>query len=242
MIDIHSRLDSVKQRIGDACRRSGRSPEDVSVLLATKTVDPSVIRKAVQYGYRVLGENIVREALSKANALSDLPVEWHFIGHLQTNKVNQVLRFASVIESLDRLKLARRLQNRLETEDRRIDVFIQVNTSGEKSKYGIEPQKAAEFAKKLKSFDRIRIKGLMTIALFSAEEKKVRPCFQKLAAIRSELAQLDYPGSDTLHLSMGMSHDFEWAIEEGATIVRLGTAVFGERDRPDSYYWHSDNK
>ncbi len=237
MSDIQKNLAAVRSRIALAAVRSGRSAADVRLTLVTKTVAPERVRQAISAGQHYLGENKVQEGRLKAEVLSDPAVRWSMIGHLQRNKVNDVLRFASDVQSLDRLSLATALEKRLQHLGRGLDVFVQVNTSGEASKYGVAPEHLMQFLKELKPFDAIRPKGLMTLAIFTSDETKVRRCFRLLRDLRDR-ARLDAPqGAAIADLSMGMSGDFEWAIEEGATIVRVGQAVFGARPLPDSHYW-----
>ncbi len=236
---INANLEVILQRIQRACRTAGRDPDEVKLLLATKTVSPENIRIAMQAGQTLIGENKVQEVRDKYEALKDVPHQKHFIGHLQTNKIKDILKYGvTCIESLDRLELAEKLHQRLQYENRRMDVFVQVNTSGEASKFGISPGKAIELIRQIAAFDTISIKGLMTIGLFSAEADDVRKCFQVLKNLQKEVAGLEIPGVEMKELSMGMSGDLEIAIQEGATIVRVGTAIFGQRAYPDSYYWN----
>lgn len=235
---IIENLNHILQRIETACNKSKRDPSEVRLLLATKTVSPEKIKVALRAGQTLIGENKVQEVKEKFDALRDTPHETHFIGHLQTNKIKDVLKYnVSCIQSLDRLNLAEKLHQRLTFEKKTIDVFIQVNTSGEESKFGINPEKAIELTKQVAAFDTLKIKGLMTIGLFSTETEKVRACFKKLKNIQQQLIALNIPGIAMKELSMGMSGDLETAIEEGATIVRVGTAIFGKRIYPDSFYW-----
>lgn len=238
METITENLKLIHQRIEAACHNAGRDPKEVRLLLATKTVVAERIRFALQQGEHLLGENKVQELEQKGPLLKDLHPEIHFIGHLQTNKIKNVISWASCIQSVDRLKLARKLHHRLGIENRTIDAYIQVNTSYEESKFGIPPEKALELIKEVSQFNTIRIKGLMTIGLFSAEKEKVRKCFRLLKSLQQEAKKLNLPGVTLDELSMGMSGDLEIAIEEGATIVRVGTAIFGKRQYPDSYYWN----
>ncbi|MFA5669303.1 MAG: YggS family pyridoxal phosphate-dependent enzyme [Balneolaceae bacterium] len=234
MNEVLDNLSIIKDRIQDACLKSGRNSSDVKLLLATKTVSADKIKIALEAGETLIGENKVQELESKFEDLKAIPHQTHFIGHLQTNKIKNVIKHADCIQSLDRMKLAEKLQRRLEFEDKTMDVFIQVNTSYEDSKFGMAPDKAVEFALKVNQFDRINIKGLMTIGLFSADTEKVRKCFQLLKKLQLQMLEKDIPVHD---LSMGMSGDLETAIEEGSTIIRVGTAIFGKRPYPDSYYW-----
>lgn len=235
MNEIACNIALTRKRMASACEKAGRNPDEVQLLLATKTVTAEKIRLAIDAGETLIGENKVQELKAKYEALQPFPHQTHFIGHLQTNKIRDVIRYVDCIQSLDRPELAEKLQQRLEYEGRTMDIFIQVNTSYESSKFGISPEKAVRFALQVKSFDRLQIKGLMTIGLFSAETEQVRRCFRVLCQLQQQMLDGDIP----VHtLSMGMSHDLETAIEEGATIIRVGTAIFGKRSYPDSYYWN----
>lgn len=226
-----------------ACRKKDRNPEHIKLLLATKTVSPDRIITALEAGQTFIGENKVQEIKEKFEALENIPHETHFIGHLQSNKIKDILKYnVSCVQSIDRLSLAEKLQARLEREDKEIDVLIQVNTSGEVSKFGIAPQYALKLVQDVAKLDRIHIKGLMTIGLFSDNTEKVRLCFQRLKNLQLVIGSLRIPGVSMKELSMGMSGDLEVAIEEGATIIRVGTAIFGERIYPDSYYWPEANE
>ena len=233
---IRNNISTILARIEKACKNANRDPEDVKLLLATKTVAAEKIKMAFNYHQTLIGENKIQEIKEKYESLKSLPHQKHFIGHLQTNKVKELIRYdVDCIQSLDRLKLAEKLQNRLDYEDRTMDAYLQFNTSFEDSKFGMHPEHAVKFALEVQQFDRIHIKGLMTIGLFSAEHEKVRKCFHLLKHIQLQLLDKGIPVHE---LSMGMSGDLEIAIEEGATMVRVGTAVFGKRDHPDSYYWN----
>lgn len=235
---IIDNIVSIKSRIRAAAENSGRNPNEIKLLLATKTVSAQNIKIALESGEALIGENKVQELIEKVEILKSIPHQKHFIGHLQTNKIKEVIKYADCIQSVDRFELAEKLHKRLEFENRTLDVFIQVNTSYEESKFGISPEKALTFAQHIKQLDRLNIKGLMTIGLFSAETEKVRKCFQLLKNIQLQMLEKDLPIDE---LSMGMSNDLETAIEEGSTIIRVGTAIFGKRPYPDSYYWN-DNK
>ncbi|OSY87949.1 alanine racemase [Tenacibaculum holothuriorum] len=236
---IIQNLRTIQQRIKNACIKSNRDINDVKLLLATKTVDANRIKIAIEKGETLIGENKVQEVKQKYDELKNTSHQKHFIGHLQTNKIKEILKYnVSCIQSLDRISLAEKLQKRLEFEDKTINAFMQVNTSAEESKFGVTPNEAVNLVKELANFDRIHIKGLMTIGLFSADEEKVRTCFKLLKSIQQEIIAKNIPNIEMKELSMGMSGDLEIAIEEGATIVRVGTAIFGERIYPDSYYWN----
>ena len=236
-------LSIILERIENACIKYGRNPSEVRLLLATKTVSPENIKIAIQAGQTLIGENKVQEVKEKFEGLKDIAHEKHFIGNLQTNKIKDVLKYGvTCIESVDRIDLAEKLHQRLLSENKTMDVFIQVNTSAEESKFGVAPEQAIALIAQVAQFETIRIKGLMTIGLFSAEAEKVRPCFKLLKSIQQQATALNLPNVDMRELSMGMSGDLEIAIAEGATIVRVGTAIFGQRIYPDSHYWNESKQ
>lgn len=241
MNHIIDNIAQIRKRIAEAAISVGRNPEDIKLLLATKTVSAENIKAALNSGEHLIGENKAQEIKSKYDELLDVPHQKHFIGHLQTNKIKELLRYdVTCIQSIDRLDLAQKLQARLELEKKEMDVFIQVNTSNEESKFGVAPDGAIELTKQVSELPNIHIKGLMTIGLFSAEEAKVRVCFKLLKDLQQQIATLNLTGVEMNELSMGMSHDLEFAIEEGSTMVRVGTAIFGQRIYADSYYWNEN--
>jgi pyridoxal phosphate enzyme (YggS family) len=240
MKNIVHNLNLVHNRIKYACKKASRNSEEVRLLLATKTVNSDRINFALQQGESLVGENKVQELKQKCTAIKELNPEVHFIGHLQSNKIKEVLKWATCIESIDRLSIAQKLHQRLTFEGKEIEVYIQVNTSFEESKFGIEPEKAIELVKEIAKYENIHIKGLMTIGLLSSESTKIRKCFQLLKQLQQDIKSLNIPNVEMNELSMGMSGDLEIAIEEGATIIRVGTAIFGERLYPDSYYWNEN--
>ena len=236
--DFHRNLAAVHAPTDAACHRAGRDPATVRLLPVSKTKPESSLRLAYAAGCRLLGENKVQEAHRKWEAMQDLSdLQWSVIGHLQTNKAKQVARFASEFQALDSLRVAEALERRLQIEGRSLDVYVQVNTSGEASKYGLAPDGVPAFLQALPAFPALRVRGLMTLAMFSSEAERVRRCFVLLRGLRDRLRQQAPDGMALDDLSMGMSGDFEIAIEEGATVVRVGQAIFGARPMPDSYYW-----
>ena len=240
---ILSNIADIKKRISKACKESGRDTSEVKLLLATKTVSAECIKVALQAEQTLIAENKVQELKEKYEALKDVPHTNHFIGHLQTNKIKDILKYGvSCIQSLDRLDLAEKLHQRLQFENKTIEVMIQVNTSFEESKFGVSPHKVIELVKQVAQLETLKIKGLMTIGLFSAETEKVRQCFRLLKDIQHQIIALNIPNVEMHELSMGMSGDMETAIAEGATIIRVGTAIFGQRAYPDSYYWNENVK
>ncbi|WP_428742234.1 YggS family pyridoxal phosphate-dependent enzyme [Tenacibaculum sp.] len=238
MDNIQNNLNIIHQRIKFACEKANRNPKDVRLLLATKTVTSDKINFALAQGETLIGENKVQELKQKCDAVKEQKPEVHFIGHLQSNKIKEVLKWASCIESIDRFSIAEKLYQRLTFEEKEIDIYIQVNTSFEESKFGAKPEETIELVKKISEFKNIHIKGLMTIGLLSSESTEIRKCFQLLKQLQEEIKALQIPNVEMNELSMGISGDLEIAIEEGATIVRVGTAIFGERIYPDSYYWN----
>ena len=234
-------LNEILKRIEDACLKSDRNPGEVRLLLATKTVSAENIKIAVEAGQLLIGENKIQEVKEKYDTLKSAPHESHFIGHLQSNKIKDLLKYdVSCIQSLDRLDLAQKLHQRLLFENKTLEVLIQVNTSNEESKFGVNPEEAIDLIRQVSKLETLKINGLMTIGLFSAENEKVRSCFQLLRDIQQKVIALQIPNVEMKELSMGMSGDLEIAIEEGATIVRVGTAIFGQRIHPDSYYWNEN--
>lgn len=238
---ILGNLNIILQRINTACIKSNRNPKEVRLLLATKTVSAEKIKIVLHAGQILIGENKVQEIKEKYEELKSITHESHFIGHLQSNKIKEILKYdVSCVQTIDRLELAEKLHQRLQFEKKTIKVMIQINTSNEESKFGIHPNHAIELIQQVAQFDTLKIIGLMTIGLFSSETEKVRKCFQLLKSIQQKTIALNIPNVEMKDLSMGMSGDLETAIEEGATIVRVGTAIFGQRIHPDSYYWKEE--
>lgn len=224
----------IRRRVDAACRDAGRDPSEVNILPVSKTFGPDVIRAAVALGMHRFGENKAQEIREKSGPLADCGIDWVMIGHLQTNKAKDVARLASEVQSLDRPELAEALDRRLQHEGRAIDVLVQVKTSPEPSKYGLPPEQLPGFLNALRSYDTLRVRGLMTLAILSTEPAEVHGCFRLLRELRDQAIT---QGHDLRRLSMGMSGDFPIAVAEGATELRIGTAIFGSRPYPDSYYW-----
>jgi PLP dependent protein len=227
---VAENLAVVRRRIDRACERAGRDPVSVRLLPVSKTQGPDKIREAYDAGLRVFGENRVQEALEKARTFADLAdLRWAVIGHLQTNKAKDVAAFADEFHALDSLKLAEALDRRLHQRSRALDVYIQVNSSAEESKFGLPPEVVADFAVALRPYTNLNVRGLMTLAVFSADTEAVRRCFERMRTLQEQLRQLDAAAGSYDELSMGMSGDFELAIAYGATTVRIGEAIFGAR-------------
>jgi pyridoxal phosphate enzyme (YggS family) len=231
-------LAAVRRRILEAALRAGRSENAVQLLLATKTVATENIQVAMNAGEKLIGENKVQELKEKDPVLGTLDVERHFIGHLQTNKIKEVLKYVSCIQSVDRLDLVQKLDARLQSEGRSIQMMVQVNTSFEESKFGIHPNEALPLLKAIRQYDTLQLQGLMTIGLFDADPARVKPSFTLLRQISERAISEGIMPPTATALCMGMSGDLETAIAEGATMVRVGTAIFGKRQYPDSYYWN----
>lgn len=229
-----ARLHAVNARIAAACARVGRDHLTVRLLPVSKTVSQQGLRVAYAAGCRSFGENKVQEADQKQRAMADLPnLRWSIIGHLQTNKARDVARFAHEFQALDSLRVATALDRALQQHNRTLEVLVQVNTSAEASKYGLPPEAVPAFVRQLPAFSALRVRGLMTLAMLSEDTERVRGCFARLRQLRDRLRQ-DLPDGIAMdELSMGMSGDLELAIAEGATIVRVGQAIFGERPTPD---------
>lgn len=233
-MDIVANLASVRGRMTAAADRAGRDPASVQLLPISKTVPSERLREAIAAGLTTFGENKIQEAQGKAEALQVLGPAWSIVGHLQTNKAKAMARFASEFQALDNLRLADVLHRVLSENGRSLDVFVQVNTSGETTKFGLEPGEVAAFIKTLSEFPTLKLKGLMTLAAFTPDAAVVRTCFRRLASLAVVTEQI---AGRAMHLSMGMSGDFEIAIEEGATVIRVGQAIFGARTTTDAEYW-----
>ncbi len=221
------KLEEVLERIEKACQRAGRKKEEVTLLGATKTVPPNVIKRFYECGLKVFGENRVQEFLKKYEDLSGLSIEWHFIGRLQSNKVKYIIDKVKLIHSLDRDSLLEELKKRASRLGIKANVLIEVNVGNEETKGGVKPEDLEAFFEKVLNAKDLEVLGLMCIPPYEEDPEKVRPYFAKMREFKEKLEEKF--GVSLPHLSMGMSSDFEVAVEEGATIVRIGTLLFGER-------------
>jgi hypothetical protein len=229
---ISENIAAVQERIASACRRTGRRMEDVTLVAVTKTFPAEMVREAVRAGVPDIGENYVQEALRKRETVTEPDVHWHFIGHLQSNKVKFVAEWVHLIHALESRSLAKELDVRAARAGRVVEALVEVNTTDKSTQFGLPPDRVAEFVQSLSEFSHIRIAGLMTIGPFLPDPEGSRPMFRMLRTLRDALALRPQPNLALRHLSMGMTGDFEVAIEEGATLIRIGTAIFGSRTRP----------
>ncbi len=229
---ISQNLQELKSRIAGAAQRSGRRPEDVHLLAVTKTVSMDRIREAISSGQRLFGENYVQEAAQKLEFLGDLYHEttWHFIGHLQRNKAKLAVRLFDCIETVDNLNLARALDRHAKAAGKRLSVYVQVNVAQDPKKSGLSPEELPVFLTEAAELSGIDVCGLMTMPPWEPEPESLRPWFRALRDLRDEMNAGSGHSPGLRELSMGMSQDFETAIEEGATVVRIGTALFGRRE------------
>lgn len=225
-MDLAGNIAQVQQRIAAACARAGRDPSSVTLLAVTKSHPPEIVRAAAQCGLTLFGENKVQEAKAKI-PLCPGRVRWHMIGHLQTNKVRDAVQLFEMIQSVDSLHLAQEINKRAEQAAKTLPVLLEINIVGEASKFGYQPAQLLQDLNHLNALPRLEIHGLMTVPPWSPVAERARPAFQKLRELKTRCE--DILGVPLPHLSMGMTGDFEVAIEEGATLVRVGTALFGTR-------------
>lgn len=227
---IAGRIARLRERIDELALRAGRPAGSVSLLPVSKTFGAEAIREAMQAGMRRFGENKAQEIRDKSAQLADTDVQWVMIGHLQTNKAKDIARHASEIQSLDRPELAQALQRRLELEGRSLTALVQVKTSTEPSKFGLDPSELRDFLHFLsRETPRLQVQGLMTMAVNDTDRDAVRACFRRLRELRDAMRTESIPGISLERLSMGMSGDYDVAIAEGSTEVRIGSAIFGDR-------------
>ncbi|NLC70998.1 MAG: YggS family pyridoxal phosphate-dependent enzyme [Desulfuromonadaceae bacterium] len=227
-MSITENLAWVRERMQAACARSGRIVDQVRLVAVSKTKPTAAIEEAAAAGQTIFGESYVQEFMDKEKEIRE-PVEWHFVGALQTNKVKYLAGKVAMIHSVDRLHLAKEISRQWGKIDRTIDLLVQVNLGHEATKAGTTEEDLASLVRQIASLPHLRIKGLMTLPPYCDDPEEVRPFFQELRRLARHLDTLVIPGVDMKELSMGMTHDFEAAIEEGATLIRVGTAIFGER-------------
>jgi pyridoxal phosphate enzyme (YggS family) len=227
---LASRIAEVKERINSAARRSGRDPAGVTLVAVTKTFPAEVVREAISCGLDVFGENRVQEARAKIPLVGREGVSWHLVGHLQRNKVKYCFDLFDLIHSVDSLGLAEVIDSRAVAKARVMDVLLEVNVAGEEAKHGVMPEEALALAQAVGKLERLRVKGLMSMPPWITDPEENRGHFVALRQVAEEIARAGIEGVEMSELSMGMSSDFEVAIEEGATMVRIGTAIFGARE------------
>jgi len=228
--DLTRRLAEVKEKIAEAATRAERRPEDITLVAVSKTVEPARIRAAIEAGVRHLGENRVQEAAAKKDQVPSEGILWHLIGHLQSNKARLAVEIFDSIHSLDSIKLAERLDRIAGEMGKRLPVLIQVDLGKEPTKSGIDEAELIPLVERLTACANLELKGLMTLPPLFEDSQQARPFFRRLRQLLDQINQLHIYKHDLTELSMGMSHDYEVAIEEGATIVRVGTAIFGARN------------
>lgn len=230
---MRARLEVINRRIAAACERAGRHASEITLVAVSKTVPAERIREVIEAGARTLGESRVQEAAAKIPELSgisaELKVQWHLIGHLQSNKARRAVELFDAIHSINDLKLAERLDRFVGESGKRLPIFIEVNLGGEESKTGATPDEILQLCEQIGKLPSLELKGLMTVPPFTGAPEDARPFFRHLRRLRDEARRAGAVGSQFNDLSMGMSDDFEIAIEEGATFIRVGTALFGER-------------
>lgn len=224
---LERNLRQVRERIAHAAERAGRAPSEITLVAVTKTLPVETIRLAYGLGLRDFGENRVEEALPKARQLP-ADIRWHCIGHIQRRKARMAVELSHLVHSVDSVRLAQRLQRFCQELDRDLPILLEVNVSGEETKYGFRPEEVAAAVPAIAACDRLHIQGLMTMAPIVSDPEEARPYFRALRELRDALAA-QFPNLAWQHLSMGMTGDFEVAVEEGATLVRIGQAIFGPR-------------
>jgi pyridoxal phosphate enzyme (YggS family) len=228
-LELKQRLENIKERIRQVAVSCNRDPVSIRLVVVSKTFPPETVKEAIEAGAAILGENYVQEAREKFEALVHYPASWHFIGHLQSNKAKYAVRLFDLIHSVDSLKLARALDKEAQKAGKIQPILVQVNISGEDSKSGISAEDAPALISQISQLENLSIKGLMTMPPYFYQPEKVRPYFAALRELRDQIKKQAPPNVFLEELSMGMTGDFEVAIKEGATLVRIGTAIFGER-------------
>ncbi len=229
MENLKGRLENVRDRIKKAALECGRNPDSIHLIAVSKTISANIVEEAINAGVTVLGENYVQEARDKISALSKYQTSWHFIGHLQSNKAKYAVKLFDLIHSVDSIKLASEIHKQAQKSDKVQKILIQVNISREKTKSGISVEETTDLINEVSKFDNVAVKGLMTMPPYFNQPDRVRPFFAALRDLRDQINDKAISGVSLDELSMGMTGDFEVAIAEGATMVRVGTAIFGER-------------
>lgn len=228
MSDVAENIREVKEKIAAAALRAGRNPSEIKLMGVTKTVDDDRIMEAIRAGIDIIGENYVQEARRKIEKMGrGLP--WHLIGHLQTNKAKYAVKLFDMVHSVDRISLAQELNRRAGMVDSALNILVEVNVSGEESKSGVAAELAVGLVREIAGLPNLRVRGLMTMAPWFDNQEDARPYFRRLRELRDAIILTNIPGIEMEELSMGMSGDYEVAVEEGATIVRIGTRIFGAR-------------
>jgi hypothetical protein len=230
MAGLKERIDEAWERIEKSAQRVGKRKEDIQLVAVSKTVEAERIKEAIACGIQIIGENKVQEAEEKFKEIKE-KVSWHLVGHLQTNKVKKALEIFDLIHSVDGFHLAQEIDKRAKNINKVQRVLIEVKTSGEETKFGVKPEQTLELVREISRLLNVKIEGLMTIGFFTPEIEKVRPCFAKLRSLFEQIKKEKIPNVEMKYLSMGMTSDFEVAIEEGSNMVRIGTAIFGERKK-----------
>ena len=225
---IEENIRSLRENIAKIAEKVGRNPKEIEIVAVSKTVEEERIREALKCGIKIIGENKVQEAEEKFRQIPE-KFEKHLVGHLQTNKVKKAIGLFDMIQSLDSLKLANEISKRALESEKIMKVLVEVNTSGEETKFGLKPDEVLDFVKSTSELEGIKVKGLMTVGLFTSDLDKARPCFKRLKEIFEMIKSDNISGIDMQYLSMGMTADYKVAIEEGSNMLRIGTAIFGER-------------
>ncbi len=225
---IKDNIATIQKEILKSCEKVGRDPKEIQLIAVTKTIDPVRINEAIGAGITDIGENKVQEIMDKYSAVSE--VNWHMIGHLQTNKVKYIIDKVKLIHSLDSIKLAEEINKKAKQRNIMINTLIQVNVAQEETKFGIAVDEIDDFIEKLQLLNYVQVKGLMTIAPYDEDPERVRKYFRILKSIFDKIKMKNLQGIEMKYLSMGMSNDFKIAIEEGANMIRIGTAIFGKRN------------
>lgn len=225
---LKDNLELVNSKIDEACKRSGRNRDEITLIAVSKTIDEDIINESIKYGVEHIGENKVQEIQRKYNNID--PVKWHLIGHLQTNKVKYIIDKVELIHSCDSLKLAKEISHRAKQHDLTANVLVQINVADEEQKFGIDADHFYNLLDEIDKLENIKVKGLMNIAPFDLDSENVRKYFKQMKDIFDSVKNRSYNNIEMKYLSMGMTNDYEVAIEEGANMLRIGTGIYGKRD------------